>query len=371
MGLFDFLIPGDGFFDFIPGVGDDDGLVGTAFTAAKFLTLGPTGFLVSEVVDAAIDNVDLGSVGSEFINVIDRFVDTSDVDINPSRLANSVSSGLTDFFSAANIVNRFATRNLVNIATSNLIGDIGVFDTFSTIVAGAVIGSQVDRFFDGDDGDNLIEITPEDAVREGGLRALSGNDRVLGTEDGDIANGNAGNDTLVGREGGDFLRGGQNNDILDGGPGNDILNGNKGDDDIRGGDGDDLIRGGQGNDSLYGGDGEDVLIGDRGSDLLHGGDDADDFILRGGLAVENAAEADRIIDFNTGDGDRIGLAQVTNLQEIQLAAEDINGDGNLDTVILGSDNLVLGVVLDTGNSLNIERDIFLINAEDGAIDSIG
>ena len=382
MGLFDFLIPGDGFFDFIPGVGDDDddnngndgngsGVVGTAFTAAKFLTLGPTGFLVSEVVDAAIDNVDLGRVGSEFINVVDRFVDNSDIDINPSRFANSVGSGLTEFFSAGNIINRFATRNLVNIATSNLIGDVGLLGSFSAVVAGAAIGGQIGRFIDGDDGDNLIEITPEDALLEGGLRALGGSDRVLGTEGGDIANGNAGRDTLVGREGADYLRGGRNEDILDGGPDNDIINGNKGDDDIRGGDGDDILRGGQGNDTLYGGDGEDVLIGDRGSDFLYGGDDADDFILRGGLAVENAAEADRIIDFNSGEGDRIGLAKVSNLQEIQLSAEDINGDGTTDTVILGSDNRVFGVVLDTANTLSLENDFFLVAAEDTAIDTIG
>lgn len=378
MSPFDFLIPDNGFFDFIPGVGDDDNnngsgssVAGAAFTAAKFLTLGPTGFLVSEVIDAAIDNVDLGRVGSEFIDIVDRFIDDSDIDINPSRFANSVSDGLTNFFSAANIVNRFATRSLINIATSGLIGDVGLLGSFSNIVAAAAIGGQIGRFIDGDDGDNLIEITPEDALLEGGLRALGGSDRVLGTEAGDIANGNLGNDTLVGRDGDDFLRGGQNEDILDGGSNNDILNGNKGNDDIRGGDGDDILRGGQGNDTLYGGDGDDVLIGDRGSDFLYGGDDADDFILRGGLAVANAAEADRIIDFDAGEGDRIGLAKVTSIQEIQLSAEDINADGSTDTVILGSNNLVLGVVLDTGNTLNLENDIFLVSAQDTAIDTIG
>lgn len=146
-----------------------------------------------------------------------------------------------------------------------------------------------------------------------GLRALAGDDTVIGSISDELMNGNAGNDVLFGRGGNDTLRGGQGNDALYGEEGDDILNGNRGDDLVVGGRGNDFIRGGQDNDLLIGGEGNDTLIGDFGQNRLVGGTGNNLFILRPETTSATPDEADMILDFNN---DRIGLANGLRLNDI-------------------------------------------------------
>ncbi len=142
------------------------------------------------------------------------------------------------------------------------------------------------------------------AERLGGVRALAGDDTVIGSVSNELINGNLGNDVLFGRGGNDTLRGGQDNDAVYGEEGDDILNGNRGDDLVTGSRGNDLVRGGQDNDLLIGGEGNDTLIGDFGLDRMVGGSGTDLFVLRTDAASTNPEEADIILDFNN---DQIGL----------------------------------------------------------------
>lgn len=169
-----------------------------------------------------------------------------------------------------------------------------------------------------------------------GLRALAGNDYILGSIDPEVMNGNAGSDLLVTQGGNDIVLGGQDTDYIDGGDGNDRLNGNKGDDYLYGEGESDIINGGQGNDNLVGGVGQDVLTGDLGIDRLWGGADADIFNLRlddaappqtlgtaQPLPVTSIEEldtipADLILDYNAAEGDAIALPPGLSTSDIVL-----------------------------------------------------
>ena len=110
-----------------------------------------------------------------------------------------------------------------------------------------------------------------------------------------------GDDTVRGEDGADWVVGGKDQDLLYGDAGGDIVYGNLGNDTCEGGAGDDLVRGGKDNDTLSGGDGNDWLSGDRGDDTLAGGAGADIFHSSGDAGL------DRILDFNSAEGDRLLL----------------------------------------------------------------
>jgi serralysin len=169
-----------------------------------------------------------------------------------------------------------------------------------------------------DDDENL---SPNELAEfPGGLRALDGNDTIVGSLSGEAINGNIGFDSLLGGRGDDTLRGGRDSDRIFGEEGDDILNGNIGQDLVLGGDGDDLVRGGQNEDLLVGGNGRDTLIGDFGTDDLIGSDGDDLFVLRTDTATLTNSFADWIIDFNPAD-DTIGLTG--GLSENDLTFETI------------------------------------------------
>jgi Ca2+-binding RTX toxin-like protein len=376
MDFFNKIIP-DGFFDFLPGVGNDDqeeteAARDIATTAARFITLGPTGFVLSSVFSRLIGNVDVNQVGSQFLNRVNELIESNQTAVNSTQFLNSVVGEIRNFVDSNEIAQRFSLTEIADFVNTNLIENPTVQEGFSELINRAAQGSQLGRFVDADSASNLIEIALEDINWPGGLRGLEGDDRIIGSSGSDVANGNQGNDTIFGGEGDDFLRGGKDNDLLDGGIGNDVLNGNLGDDTIRGGTGDDLIRGGQGNDVLYGDEGRDILIGDMGSDFLYGGADADDFILRADVAGTDAATADRILDFNAAQGDRIKLVNVDDISNIILGAVDINTDGIGDTAIIDSNNRVLGVVMNVDVSeFNLLDYIQVVSAEDLGIDLLG
>lgn len=178
-------------------------------------------------------------------------------------------------------------------------------------------GLMAENFFNlTDDPIRPVNITLQPGQLDefpGGLRALAGDDTVIGSISDELMNGNAGNDVLFGRGGNDTLRGGQGNDALYGEEGDDILNGNRGDDLVVGGRGNDFLRGGQDNDLLIGGEGNDTLIGDFGQNRLVGGTGNNLLILRPETASATPDEADMILDFNN---DRIGLANGLRLNDI-------------------------------------------------------
>lgn len=145
-----------------------------------------------------------------------------------------------------------------------------------------------------------------------GMRALDGNDVVVGSLDGELIFGNIGQDTLSGHGGNDSLLGGRDRDWIEGQEANDFLAGNLGMDTIFGGSGNDSLFGGQEDDVLLGGEGSDTLSGDFGVDGLMGGTESDVFVLRADntssladLSV-TAGNFDFLIDFKPLE-DRIAL----------------------------------------------------------------
>ena len=151
----------------------------------------------------------------------------------------------------------------------------------------------------------------------GGLRALGGNDSIIGSSGSEQVNGNAGLDTLFGRTGNDVLLGGRDSDRLFGEEGNDILNGNRGTDLVVGGEDNDVVRGGQDDDVLIGSAGNDTLIGDFGQDLLFGGAGQDVYVLRTDAAQSNPDRADLLFNFNPSE-DSIGLTNGLTANDITL-----------------------------------------------------
>jgi len=155
-----------------------------------------------------------------------------------------------------------------------------------------------------------------------GLKALAGNDTVIGSLDPELINGNQDNDNIFGGGGSDTLRGGRDNDLIEGNQDNDRIFGDLGNDTIYGNQGNDTIFGGKDNDSLLGGNGNDIISGDLGTDTLIGGGGNDTFVLRDSQN-NNPDTADIIDDFNP-NLDRISIPG--NLTENDIEFDFLTGD---------------------------------------------
>ncbi|HEV2746744.1 MAG TPA: CAP domain-containing protein [Allosphingosinicella sp.] len=177
------------------------------------------------------------------------------------------------------------------------------------------------------------------------VRGLAGNDQLLGSAGDDRLYGEAGHDTLDGGSGANRLWGGSGDDIFvlrssadaiteAAGEGTDTvrayvghtlganvengvamvggltLNGNEADNGLTGSSGIDRLNGLAGTDSLIGNAGADTLRGGAGLDRLTGGTGADRFMFDDGEAGATAASADRILDFDRAEGDRLNLAGI-------------------------------------------------------------
>ena len=174
----------------------------------------------------------------------------------------------------------------------------------------------------GDAGDDRVYGGKGDDQAYGG----EGDDLLFGDLGQDILQGNLGQDTIEGGQGDDIVYGGQGDDALFGGAaadllfgdkGDDVLQGNAGADTLQGGVGDDRLHGGQGDDVLFGGDGDDRLSGDYGDDILTGGAGADLFVFFAG------GGADRVLDFNLAEGDRVGLLGGAAYSVAQVGADTV------------------------------------------------
>ncbi|MEG4943471.1 S8 family serine peptidase [Microcoleus sp. F4-D5] len=102
-----------------------------------------------------------------------------------------------------------------------------------------------------------------------GLRALEGNDTVIGSVSSESIDGGGGQN---------FLLGGSGNDALLGGNFDDFISGNFGNNTLVGGQGTDSLHGSQGSDILTGSDDQDSSVSNVGGDTLIGGSDNDSFV---------------------------------------------------------------------------------------------
>lgn len=182
----------------------------------------------------------------------------------------------------------------------------------------------------------------------------SGDDEYYGTDFDspgwdNVANGNRGNDYLEGwNNSRDYLRGGKDNDRINGGfSGNDMLFGDFGDDFVAGSSfGNNILRGGKGTDYLRGGNTRDLLIGDFGQDQLEGSGGSDFFLLRTDSNSEgfnnltpNAAEADRILDFQADD-----FLVVSGVESSRDVSYVLNGNDIFIEVYTDNGPLYAGVI---------------------------
>jgi serralysin len=207
----------------------------------------------------------------------------------------------------------------------NAIGGFGADTITGNAMSNVLQGNGgADRILAGAGGDTL-----DGGAGSNFLRGEDVNDSLAGGSVFDDIHGNAGDDTASGGLGDDWVVGGKDNDILYGNEGGDLVLGNLGDDTLVGGVGDDVVRGGQGNDSLVGDAGVDFLSGDRGDDTISGGQGADTFNAFEGSGL------DRILDFNTGEGDRVMLAAGTTFTTAQSGADTVV------TIGAGGDRIVL------------------------------
>ena len=169
------------------------------------------------------------------------------------------------------------------------------------------------RVFDPDiDSTSLSEIirenTPEDFIIQDNAFILPYDDRVTGTDWGEMLRGSNQADLIEGLGGDDQLKGKNGSDILFAGDGNDTVQGGNDDDVLYGGSGNDQLLGDYGKDQLLGGDGHDTLKGGNDNDTLYGGKGADSFLFGGeGLAFKDLG-IDTIKDFQVAE-DQILLSK--------------------------------------------------------------
>jgi Ca2+-binding RTX toxin-like protein len=136
-------------------------------------------------------------------------------------------------------------------------------------------------------------------------------------------------ENFVGSNLGDIMNGNAGDNSFDGGAGDDFLFGNLGADNLTGGLGADTLIGGHGNDVLIGGEGHDVLTGDGGDGLFG----VDHFVFS---ANATSASSDTILDFQHLIDKLVfnGLDSTPFGADGKLATgHNLNNDPNLDFVI--------------------------------------
>ena len=234
-------------------------------------------------------------------------------------------------------------------AGGDAVGDMlnGIEIVIGSRHADRLTGNSESNALHGGDGDDIL-------VDGGGndrLTGGAGQDRVEGGSGNDSIDGGIGDDVLAGGADHDTISGGLGADTIDGGDGSDLLEGSAGADILRGGAGvdtasyaatatgvivdlstgrgtagvaagdqlegverilgsahNDVLTGDAGANTLTGNSGDDVLRGNAGADILNGGGHADRFVYTAaGDSTVAAAGRDTIVDFWSGDGDRIDL----------------------------------------------------------------
>ena len=167
-------------------------------------------------------------------------------------------------------------------------------------------------------------------------------------------------DHLIGDDGNNFIEGNEGADTLDGGAGTDVLSYKTSDSGVTvnlntglgtGGDanGDvlsgfeivkasqhsDLLIGDEGDNRFDGEAGDDILDGGLGNDILIGGLGSDLFVLSANSGV------DRIIDFDLGEGDLIGLSDGLTFEALSFAGNAISAEDKLIARVVAFDTNTL------------------------------
>ncbi len=125
-----------------------------------------------------------------------------------------------------------------------------------------------------------------------------------------------------------YQRGTLQNDWLQGEQYDDVLIGKSGDDVLTGGTGIDRLHGGDDNDTLIGNAGNDILIGGFGADALTGGEGADRFVYTN-RKTSLVDAPDQITDFDSSQGDRFQLGNLTAILPRDLVSAGLQQDDTL------------------------------------------
>ncbi len=154
-----------------------------------------------------------------------------------------------------------------------------VEDLFLSGTAINGVGNRSDNLIRGNDQPNVLDaLLGNDSVFGGG-----GGDTISGGEGKDELHGQAGNDSILGGGGDDMITGNDGADTLRGGGGNDRIYGqaefNSGGDDYTDDGAADMLFGDDGNDTLVGFGGDDTLDGGDGNDGMSGGTGNDSYYV--------------------------------------------------------------------------------------------
>ncbi|MEG4084297.1 S8 family serine peptidase [Microcoleus sp. POL10_C6] len=220
-------------------------------------------------------------------------------------------------------------------------------------------GSSSDgNFFDLTPNSDFFRLTPgllNPFTR--GLRALEGNDTVIGSVSPESIDGGGGQN---------FLLGGSGNDSLLGGNFDDFISGNFGNNTLVGGQGTDSLHGSQGSDILTGSDDQDSSVSNLGGDTLIGGSSNDSFvpqterkaaavgltdlgtlknsISRNGFIGENDTEDIYTFTTDTASSITLRLSGLSADADLFLV-RDTNGDGSpMGEAFSASPSLNLGIL---------------------------
>ncbi len=213
------------------------------------------------------------------------------------------------------------------LGADTLIGKSG-----TNILDGGDDLDTVDYNFVTDVGGVNVDLAAQLGTSVGVTDTLLNIERVVGSSENDLIQGDASVNILEGASGVDTLDGRAGSDTLLGGDGNDSLDGGTEDDTLFGGTGNDSLIGGDDNDVLYGEAGNDTLFYDLGDDTLDGGlgSDTMDFRDFTGGVVADIYQGDVTISNNTGND------VITNM-------EILSGSADTDQLTGGSDdNTLLG-----------------------------
>ncbi|MFZ5719092.1 MAG: calcium-binding protein [Pseudomonadota bacterium] len=276
---------------------------GIGFTYADGQLVGGSGRALVYVVNSATENL-------LTFNVIDA--DFPAAALGGWVATNDAQGALSTILAGADRINGHAPTTLFPDDGADLIRGYGGDDQIRGY-------GGPDSLFGGAGNDQIyahgIGNTPKVAATY--LRGEEGDDYIVGSVGFDDINGNQGADTGAGGAGDDWVVGGKDNDLLFGESGRDLVYGNLGDDTCQGGDGNDIVRGGQNNDLVFGDAGDDYVSGDKGDDTVSGGAGADLFHTFGDAGI------DRVVDFDTGQGDRVLLDPGTQHTVAQVGADTV------------------------------------------------
>jgi Ca2+-binding RTX toxin-like protein len=198
------------------------------------------------------------------------------------------------------------------------------------IVGGDHDGEEFEGVLEGTSGDDIIVGTDEGESINGG----NGDDRICGKGGVDSLNGGNGDDIIYGGDGTDEITGGNNDDILFGGDGNDFITGGNDIDLLFGGAGDDIMSGGNHNDTLCGEIGDDDISGGNDDDRLDGSVGSDE--LNGSTGIDSCGNGETVAscedteaDIPECDSDLEIYQDITSVEAVLTAIEAlISGDAS-------------------------------------------